>query len=276
MRVNLHTHSTVSDGTLSPSEIVHRLQQDGVVVMALTDHDKIDGLAEARTAATHCNLRLINGVEISAQMRDFTLNFLNTTTDSLHLLGLGFDDIKLMAIYQEKRLLKQKRLEALNQTLIKNGFNIPVLADLDKRTQIANALVTKGYASSTHEAFETIINHYYDPWIDSVGVKEAVDMIHSAGGLILWAHPYEILRSIAKVHLDNEQIEQLCISLKALEIDGIEVYYQIYSPAQTEYLQTLQKKFEFIASAGTDYHAKANQPNTFIDIDPRKIKEVLE
>lgn len=276
MRVNLHTHSTVSDGLLTPSELVQKLHQDGVTVFALTDHDKIDGLNEAKATSDRFAMRFINGIEISANMRNFNLSFVDSSTDSLHLLGLGFNYEKLSAIYNRRSLLKKTKLAALNITLIEQGFHIPVIKNLEKRTQLADALVFHNYAASVQEAFEKIVNPFYDRWEDSIGVEEAVEMIHSSGGLILWAHPYEALRGSSKIHLNNDQIEALCVQLKSLGIDGIEVYYQMYSPSQTEYLRSLQEKYDFVASAGTDYHGKPNQPNTFIDIDPRKIKEVLK
>jgi|GEM_PF-2628111 len=276
MRVNLHTHSTVSDGTLSPCDLAAKLHGDGVEVFALTDHDKIDGLSEAKFAAERFGMRFITGVEISASTRDIDIDFLDPTTHSIHLLGLGFDGDALARYYYEKDDKKRQKLHTLNKKLIKLGYKIPLINDLRKRTQVANYLVERGYSTSLYDAFENIINHYYDRWEDSMNIKEAVAIIHQSKGRLLWAHPYEVLKGLEKVCLTDIQIDLVCARLKSLGIDGIEVYYGMYDDSQIRHLSAMQHKYDFIASAGTDYHGKANRPATFVDIDIDKIKGVLE
>ena len=276
MKVNLHTHSTVSDGKLSPNELVSRLHQDGVEIFALTDHDKLDGLPEAQKRANELGIKLINGIEITTRIFDINIPFLDESVFTLHMLGLNFDYNQLLGIYREIDALKAEKLRKLNQKLIDNGYAIPKFEHITRRVTLAKALVQCGYSKDEDTAFENIINPLYERWSDSVGVKTAVKMIHNAGGKLLWAHPFEILQNVQKYTLSESQIDYIADQLKLQGVDGIEVYYQKYNSNQVKFLKTIQKKYDFISSAGTDYHAKDSQPTTFIDIDHSLIQEVLK
>lgn len=276
IRVNLHTHSTISDGLLNPKDLVKVLHDSGVKVFALTDHDKINGLVEAKAAADYYDMQFVTGIEISTRTGDLNLNFLNPNVHSIHLLGLGFDMNELMGIYQKRESIKSEKLSLLNRLLIDRGYNLPIIDNIKKKTQIAEALIDNGYASSIQDAFNDIINHFYDRWTDELGVIEAVKMIHQSKGTIIWAHPYEILENNNKIALTEIQIDQICYQLKQLNIDGIEVYYKRYSDNQITYLKSIKEKYGFISSAGTDYHAKEYELSTYIDVNIVDIKGVIK
>lgn len=274
MRVNLHTHSNVSDGALSPKELVQKLHKDGLEVFALTDHDRLDGLSVVRQEAEKLGMSFINGIEISCRLTDIELPFINDTS-SVHLLGLNFNLDALKLNYQKRQMDKQKRLIVLLDKLLERGYEIQINKPLVKKTQIAEALVNTGYTKDIQTAFNEIINRYYDRNIDNMTVKEAIQMVHDAQGKILWAHPFDILDGIVKRRINEEQVDKFCQIFKKLGIDGIEVYYQRFTDDQRTYLKSLQNKYLFIASAGTDYHAKPMHSPTYVDIEASLIKEVL-
>lgn len=274
MKVNLHTHSNVSDGTLTPKELVQKLHNDGLDVFALTDHDRLDGLIIAREEAGKAGIKFINGIEISCNLTDIDLPFIDDTS-SVHLLGLNFNLDALKAIYQKRQTDKNKRLVVLLSKLLERGYYIKIDGPLVKKTQIAEALVKSGYTKDIQTAFNEIINRYYERYIDNMTVKEAIQMIHDAQGKILWAHPFDILDGIVKRRINEEQVDKFCQIFKKLGVDGIEVYYQRFSDTQRAYLKSLQNKYQFIASAGTDYHAKPMHQPTYVEIEALLIKEVL-
>lgn len=274
MKVNLHTHSNVSDGTLTPKELVQKLHNDGLDVFALTDHDRLDGLIIAREEAEKAGIKFINGIEISCNLTDIDLPFIDDTS-SVHLLGLNFNLDALKAIYQKRQTDKNKRLVVLLSKLLERGYDIKIDGPLVKKTQIAEALVKSGYTKDIQTAFNEIINRYYERYIDNMTVKEAIQMIHDAQGKILWAHPFDILDGIVKRRINEEQVDKFCQIFKKLGVDGIEVYYQRFSDTQRAYLKSLQNKYQFIASAGTDYHAKPMHQPTYVEIEALLIKEVL-
>jgi len=275
-KINLHTHSNVSDGLLSPKDLIKVLFDSGVKICALTDHDKVNGLLEAKREADRLGIQFITGIEISTRSYDLNIDFLNPEVHSFHMLGLGFDLNQLVETYQNKNRLKTEKLRLLFQLLIDKGFKLSSITNLNKKTQIAEALIDSGYANSLDEAFSNIINNYFDKRSDKICITEAVDMIHSAGGRIIWAHPYEILEGNCKKELTENQIESICSKLKSMNVDGIEVYYQKYNQNQISFLNDLKIKYGFIASGGTDYHGKSSQPNTYIEIDIFNVKEVLK
>lgn len=274
MKVNLHTHSNISDGALTPKELVEKLHSDGLDVFALTDHDRLDGLSVVRQEAEKLGMSFINGIEISCRLTDIELPFINETS-SVHLLGLNFNLDALKLNYQKRQMDKQKRLIVLLDKLLERGYEIQINKPLVKKTQIAEALVNTGYTKDIQTAFNEIINRYYDRNIDNMTVKEAIQMVHDAQGKILWAHPFDILDGIVKRRINEEQVDKFCQIFKELGIDGIEVYYQRFTDEQRSYLKSLQNKYQFIASAGTDYHAKPMHSPTYVEIEASLIKEVL-
>lgn len=275
MRVNLHTHSNVSDGSLTPKELVKKLYHDGVKVFALTDHDKIDGIKDAKEVSEKLGVKMINGIEISCYLGDINLDFINHES-GIHLLGLNFELERIKEIYQERKRIKYIRIKDLINTLKRHGYNISDNIETNKKITIANELVDRGYAKNIQEAFNEIINIYYDKYIDNMNVKEAIKIIHDSGGKAIWAHPYDILDFVVKERIDEKKIEELCKEFKSLGLDGLEVYYELYSKNQINFLEQMIEKYGFIASAGTDYHGKVSQPATFIDIDEKQISEVIK
>jgi 3',5'-nucleoside bisphosphate phosphatase len=275
MKVNLHTHSTASDGALSPSDLMKKLAYNSVDVCALTDHDTINGIEEARKEALKLGMTFVNGIEISTKIHGLELDFLDENHHTLHLLGLGFNYEQLKYLFDKKDLDKQQRVKDLVDQLIKDGYQIEFIDYGSKRTSVAKALIAKGYANNVQDAFNHIINLYYDRHVDNMTVDEVVTIIHEANGRVIWAHPFDILYNVNKVRITEEQLEMICQKLREHHVDGIEVYYERFSKDQQNFLRHIQNKYNFFASCGTDYHAKPIQSATFMEINPSLIKEVL-
>ena len=275
MRVNLHTHSTESDGILKPPDLIRRLHKNKVKFISLTDHDSIEGLNEAKAESDKLGIKFINGIEFSTDISELNIDFLDTRDTTIHMLGLGFDYDKLYSILHDRKIAKRKRVDKLNIELKNKGYKLDDNNSNNKRTYVAKSLVGNGYATNIQEAFNNIINHYYDRTIDSTKVSDVVKMIHNAKGVVIWAHPYEILKG-EKINLTINQIDKICNKLKEFNVDGIEAYYYNYSESQKEDLIKLQNKYNFISSCGTDDHAKNVEEMPYYEIEESLIKEVLE
>jgi len=192
MKVNLHTHSTASDGLLSPKDLIKRLALDQVEVCALTDHDSIKGIKEAQQEAFLHNIRFINGVEISTKIDDLEIEFLDENIHTLHILALNFDYEMLSSLFNDREKDKINRLRKLVEELKHDGYYLDITLPIVKKTQIALQLVKHDYAEDIQMAFNTIINRYYDRNQDNMTIDTVVDMVHKTGGKVIWAHPFEI------------------------------------------------------------------------------------
>ena len=275
MKVNLHTHSTASDGTMMPKDLVRRLAYEQVDIFALTDHDTLDGIEEAQLEAKNHNIRLISGIEISTKISGLNITFLDETKHTLHILALNFDVDKLRWLFQQRDKAKEERLHRLVKQLNSEGFNIEVPLPLVKKTQVARKLVEQNYATDIQNAFNMIINKHYDRNLDHMTIDDVITMVHLSNGKVIWAHPYEILNYNSKVTLNEAQIELIIAKLKDKNIDGIEAYYEAYSVNQKDILVKMADKYNLIKSGGTDFHGKPNRSVPYIDIDENLIKEVL-
>lgn len=276
MRINLHSHSTVSDGALVPKKLAEKMCENKVELWALTDHDKIDGLEEASIRSNELGIRFINGIEFSVKTSNFEIDFLNPLINTLHILVLNFNLSAAKKFFQEMNNKKQERLDKLINKLIEEGYLIDGSLEYSNKTSIAEQVVSKGYASTVQDAFNNIINGFYDRYQDFITIDTLLEFKAKCGGKIIWAHPYEIFENVSKKSIDESEIEIIANRLKSLGVDGIEVYYEKYSESQIMFLKSLQEKLSFITSAGTDYHAKDSQPVIFIEIDEKKVEGVLE
>ncbi len=240
MRINLHTHSTESNGRITPKELMDRPYDDGVEICVLTDHDSIEGINEARAIANGYQMRFINGIELSTNVNELDVDFL-TDHHMIHMLGLNFDYDMFKEIYDEVKKPIVERLKDLVEILKQEGYKMDydLFEGVSNKTIIAENFVKHGYVSNRYEALEKIIYNYYDKFIDYMEVSDAVDLVHQAWGKVIWAHPYEILNNLHKSEIDNQSVYEICKALKGYGIDGIETYYGNYSDKQIEYLKKM-------------------------------------
>lgn len=268
IKINLHSHSTCSDGVLNPKELIVHLAKKGVTHLALTDHDTLAGLNEAKLEAKNQGIVFINGVEFSTKVYGLNLNFLNEELHTIHLLGLGFNAEKLQELLDEDLNQKERHLFALNQRLISEGYQISLIDKLNRRTTLAMELIKKGYEKTTQQAFQNVIGRYYDRTKDEMTVTKVVNLVHQSGGEIYLAHPFDVLRGNEKQRLTENQVELLCKALCANNLDGIETYYQNFDARQIKYLEEIAKKKLLKSSIGTDFHGKRVTEKPFYNKTP--------
>ena len=254
-KVDLHIHSTASDGRFSPAEVVHKSAEVGLTVIALTDHDTVDGIVSALEAAkTFPRLKVIPGVEISTDI----------THGEIHVLGY-FIDYTQNELQTTLSRMRNSRLGRA-QRMIAKLRNLGIFIEWERvkeiagsgsigRPHIAQAMLETGYISSIKEAFTKYISRDGPAYVEreKMSPVEAVELILQANGLPVLAHPLTI----------NDP-ETMVIELKAAGLIGIEVYYDGYTAEETSRLVNLANKHGLITTGGSDYHGLDASTETMI------------
>lgn len=246
--IDLHLHTTASDGHLAPEALVARVAEAGVTVMAVTDHDTVAGIERAEAAATAAGLRLIPGIEITAveDGRD------------VHVLGYFFDRAHrpLGAFLERQRADRGRRVREMADRLAAMGMPLDE-ADLQPRPgghaigrpAIAAALMRAGHVASTAEAFDRFLGSGGAAFVPRQGapVRDVAAIVHDAGGLVSIAHP--------GLHRDPSLLERLLApSGAARAVDAIEVFHTDHDGATTERLLTLARAAGVLVTGGSDFH----------------------
>lgn len=245
---DLHSHSVVSDGSLTPEELVARAAEKGVNVLALTDHDVTAGLDAARAAAIAHNIRLVSGVEISVTWNSSTV----------HVLGLDIDEHceelqkGLLKLREFRALRAQEIARRLEKKGILNsldGANKFAQGELVSRTHFAHFLVESGHAKSVRDVFRKFLvqgkpGHVPGEWAD---LEDAVGWITAAGGQAVIAHP-------ARYRLSATRLRQLLSDFKSFGGVGLEVVSSAHSSSDCVNMGRYAKQFDLLASCGSDFH----------------------
>jgi len=247
-KADLHTHSTVSDGRLSPAALVQRAAQMGVGVMALTDHDNVGGLAEAEAAGRRHGVRIIPGVEISADYEPGTMHILGLGIDAANealLLRLDF----LQAARRERNPRMLQKLRALGIDL--SMAEVEALAGSRQlgRPHFAQALINKEAVSSFEEAFERYLGKGRPAYVPKTRLPpgEAIQLIHGAGGLAVLAHPIQL-------RLEGDALALVLGGLAAQGLDAIEVFHSDHKAPDEQAYAALAERFKLRVSGGSDFH----------------------
>jgi len=256
--INLHIHTTYSDGGKTVAEIVDGLKMAGVKYFSITDHDDIRGNAEAVTLAKKHGMECCNGVELSCCFSDGEIGL--DSSYVCHIVGLDFDLQKMQTECDGLLKYKCEKIRELFKALVADGYRLDEkavfeLTAVKRREKIGKELIAKGYAKTMNEAFENILNSKrYTAFAKNVpSIKETIDIIHDCDGFAVWAHPFGITRG-GKKELTEAQVTELAKSLLTYGIDGLEVYYQHYAPEQIRFLESLANEHRLWKSVGTDYH----------------------
>ncbi len=245
---DLHSHSTASDGTLTPTALVQRAHKQGVEVLALTDHDVTDGLEEARRAAHEAGLQLINGVEISVTWHGVTV----------HIVGLNFDpaNVGLQAGLAGLREYRVWRGEEIARRLEKKG--IPDALEGAKafsngrilsRTHFARFLVAQGHAKDMRKVFGKFLIHNRPGYVPGEWaiLADAVGWIRAAGGQAVIAHP-------ARYRLSATRLRALIEDFMACGGEVLEVVSGSHSAGDVQGMAQYARRYELLVSQGSDYH----------------------
>jgi len=246
--IDLHTHSTASDGKLTPSELMRHAKAIGIEVIALTDHDTLSGLAEAADEAARLGIEFIPGVEISAEYNPGTL----------HMLGYFIDpsDTELEETLSWLRGGRDERNHIILAKLAELGCplewdEVAALAGGESmgRPHIATAMVNRGYVATFKDAFDRYLGKGAAAYTDrpKMTPEIAIERIRSAGGLSVLAHPQTL-------SLTEEDLAELVARLSAMGLGGIEVYYYSHSEEETRLYRSLADKFGLAIAGGTDFH----------------------
>lgn len=250
--IDLHTHSTFSDGTLSPTALIQNAYKSGLSAIALTDHDTIGGLKEAKEASKMLNIELINGVEISVNLQEEGL-----IGNDIHILGLGFEKNNLICdTFKKLEIYRKNRNLALIERFSEIGINITYQELLDAtaynnitKAHFAQVIISKGYASNFYEVFDKYFsnNSYTNIPKESLHPFKAIEIIHSGGGIAVLAHPL-------RYNFNDYDTLKLVKSLKKYGLDALEVIYSTHSPSQEKYLKDIAKELDLGISGGSDFH----------------------
>ncbi|ADJ25351.1 PHP domain protein [Dehalogenimonas lykanthroporepellens BL-DC-9] len=244
-KIDLHVHSNASDGVLSPAEVVRKAVAQGVTYLALTDHDTVFGIEEAvREVRRFQNLTFIPGVEISTDVE----------AGDVHILGYFVDwkDTEFISKLQTMRESRVERGQAMVSKLSALGMPLDwgriqkIAGDaVIGRPHIAQAMLEKSYINNFSEAFEKYLGRGKPAYAERIKLtpEQAVELIISAGGLPVMAHPFTL-----------PGFEQLVLSLVPKGLAGIETYYASYSVNEIEQLKQLADRLGLVATGGTDFH----------------------
>lgn len=240
-RVDLHVHTTASDGQYSPSEIVHMALKIGLKVVGITDHDTTEGVAEAIEAARGTNLEVLSGVEISTDI----------SRSEVHILGyfVAHRDPELCNVLSRFRASRLERAQTMIDQLARMGMpldwrRVRELASGESigRPHVAQAMLERQYVSSIDEAFRLYIGRNRAAYVDryKLSPAAAVQTILAAGGLPVLAHPLHV--------------SHLVPGLAGTGLAGLEAYYTGYTPDDTAFLLDLAAQHGLVVTGGSDFH----------------------
>jgi 3',5'-nucleoside bisphosphate phosphatase len=250
MRIDLHTHSSISDGTDAPSELVDRARQVGLDVIALTDHDTFAGLDEAVIRGEQVGVQVVRGMELSC----------SRSGQSVHLLAYGADPRSpgLAAEMAKVRGGRLGRLAGVLQRLTELGVPVTeeqVLAEVGQspsvgRPHIADAMVKAGHVADRTEAFDRFLADGGPAHVPrySAAVERGIELVHEAGGVAVIAHPWGRGREHI---LPPEVLQRLATEQR---LDGIEVDHQDHDPDIRVRLRALAGELGLLATGSSDYH----------------------
>lgn len=253
--IDLHVHSTNSDGTKTPSELLNLAKEKGIHTLAITDHDNIEGSKKAMTEKVE-GVTIYSGVELNAKV----------DKGQMHILGYNFDlnnETLNKRLKDLKENSKHNILLYVNQ--LKNDFNIVLpQEDIDEilnregnigRPLLALLLVKYGYCESLSDAFKEYLDdskvRYMKMWIDK---EECIKLINDAGGIAVLAHPFTL-------KLTNEELREEIKYLVSVGLKGIEIVHSRGTEEERKFYRELAKEFNLITTGGTDYHGPEVKPN---------------
>ncbi len=248
MRIDLHLHTTASDGLLGPTALVQAVQAANIQVFSVTDHDTVDGLAQTEVQARGKGLTLVPGIELSAIWRGV----------ELHILGyfVTATDEALLTFLRERREARRVRLHTMLGRLHALGVAVPAEEVLARardgnvgRPHLARVMVQRGFVSTTDEAFDRYLAEGKPAYVPrpDVTVQDAIRVIHEAGGLASLAHP--------GLHSRDAAIPELV----AAGLDALEAYHVTHSPGVSAHYRRLAERQRILVTGGSDFHGAADR-----------------
>jgi predicted metal-dependent phosphoesterase TrpH len=248
--VDLHAHSTASDGAFPPADVIGHAYTVGLAAVALTDHDTLDGVAEAAAAGERLGVRVVAGVELSAY----------EGARELHLLGLHIADPAGMEQQLATfRAARRTRAEEIVHRLNRLGVPVTLDAVLAQagegaigRPHVARAIIAGGWVRDQRDAFDRFLGAGRPAFVEKhrLSIRDAIEMVHRAGGIAVFAHP------------GPEGVRARIEPLVALGLDGLEVRHPSHTAEDIARLQALVGFFDLVPSGGSDWHGATEGPRT--------------
>lgn len=268
--IDLHTHSTFSDGTFTPLQLVKYAEEKGLKAFAITDHDTTEGIKEAKNIET--NVEVISGVEISTRY----------DKKEIHIVGLYVNENdadlnKQLKYYREKRVTRNfeilEKLNSLGVDITIDDVKESCTGDVISRAHIAKALVSKGFVGSYTEAFDRYLGDNKCAYVprETLNYEESMELITKAGGVPVLAHP--LLYKMSDTNLEN-----MMVKLRQKGLKAVEVYYSTHSNSDTQHVMAMANRVGLIYSGGSDFHG-ATKPKIDIGTGMGKLAvpyEILE
>lgn len=268
--IDLHSHSTHSDGTKTPSELLNLAKNSNITIYAITDHDDIEG-SKQLVATPHDGITVYSGVELNAKV----------DKGQMHILGYNID-LSNKELNDKLKELKEnsKHNIMLYVNQLKEDYNIELpKEDIDKilnregnigRPLLALLLIKYGYVESVSEAFDKYLGdekvRQHKMWITK---EECIKLINNAGGVAVLAHPFTL-------KLTNEELKEELKYLISIGLKGIEIIHSKSTEEQREYYKELAKDFNLITTGGTDYHGPEVKPNIELGTGIKNNVNVME
>ena len=260
--IDLHSHSTASDGTDTPAEVVALGAAAGLSALALTDHDTLEHLPEARAAAARHELRLVPACEISCELG-------GRAPGTMHLLVYFVDDTAgpLQDRLGELQAGRGGRNDKIVECLRANGMDVTLDEVLEQagegsvgRPHIARVLLEKGYVESIQEAFDRWLAKGRPAYFERARLtpEESIELAHASGGVAVLAHP-------SSLDLDDRALEEFVVALTAIGLDGLECEYGRYAPDERAAYRGLAGRHGLAVTGGSDYHGD-NKPDLQVGI----------
>lgn len=260
MSLDLHAHTTASDGSLTPLELVELAKSRGLSAVGITDHDTFGGHAQALEAGEKLGVEIVPGIELSVQ---------NESGEKYHLLGYYISPESELA--RELETLQRER-NARNDVILKKLAALGAPISLERvreiarggvvgRPHLARALVEAGHASDVQDAFNRFL-------ADGAGASaskqvltpaRAIELIHAAGGVAVWAHPTRPPSKRAG-ETNFAQLERQLQAWIEIGLDGLEIYYSQYSEAEASWTAQMARKYGLLGTGGSDFHG-ASKPD---------------
>lgn len=265
--IDLHTHTTASDGTLTPKQLIQHAHEVGISVVSVTDHDTTDGLADARDEAERVGIFLIPGIEISAEY---------SAKGTMHILGYFIDDENdsmveaLDFLKRSRRLRNPKMIKLLNDA----GVSITMEEVVEEagggqvgRPHFAKVMIKKGFASSVNDAFDRYIKKGGPCYVNKerLSPEKSIELILSAGGIPVIAHPKTLNVQ------DFNDLKKLVATLVDYGMMGMECYYYSHTKTETKNYIGIAQELGLLVTGGTDFHGE-NKPKIKLGVGKGNLK----
>ncbi|MBR6901118.1 MAG: PHP domain-containing protein [Synergistaceae bacterium] len=269
-KIDLHIHTNASDGTYSPEELLLKIQEAGIKIFAVTDHDTIKGALAMQKIITDTSIKFIKGIEFSCRTSDAKCHILALNYNENHaafkkVLKAG-DELRREKFFKRIEFLRNAFNIKITDEEIKNLLKIPSLGKI----HLGNLLVNKGYAETRLEAMENFVDKC-KTGNDRIDADFAINSIISSGGVAVWAHP---LGGAREPELSKEKFNTELEKLISFGLRGLECYYSKYEFSKCEWLAEKARRNNLFISGGSDCHgSNKNVPLGKLNAEDRNINQ---